>query len=317
MLAYFAIATWFPDCLVVAPCLSIASPTPVELAAILQLLRVFCRHALLLGEMSPLGLHELPWEGQMTLLINQSGMSTKTQRFLNACTYRGVPVYRNGQLNDLFGFVAVAGTTHANFLENVIHIDIPPRCGGLPAVLDDKTQRQLVAEFQPKLLMYRLENFRSVAASQFDVPHFSSPTREIAHALGMGIIDKKLREDLVGLLEEQDQSTRAERSTDERAVVLEALLVLCHEHKESVYVGEVRDMANAILREREERGDLTYKDVGKQLKALRLFTKRLNRFGRGINLWENIRKRIHRLAFEYTVLSIEQGQECCPDAYIP
>ena len=165
--------------------------------------------------------------------------------------------------------------------------------------------------------MYRLKNFSKIAASPFDVPHFSSPTREIARALGMCIIDKKLREELVGLLEEQDQSTRAERSTDERAVVLEALLVLCHEHKESVYVGEVRDMANAILREREERGDLTYKDVGRQLKALRLFTKRLNKFGRGINLWENIRKRIHRLAFEYTVLSVEQGQECCPDAYIP
>ena len=301
----------------IAPCISLASPAPVELVAVLQLLSAFCRHALLLGEVSPLGLHELPSELQITLLINHSGMSSKTQQFLNTYMYRGVPVARNGHLKDLFGLNVVAGNTHANFLENAIQIDIPPRLGGLPAMLDEKAHQQLVSEFQSKLLMYRLKNFRRIAASQFDVPHFSSPTREIARALGVCIIDKKLREELVGLLEEQDQSTRAERSTDERAVVLEALLVLCHEHKESVYVGEVRDMANAILREREERGDLTYKDVGRQLKALRLFTKRLNKFGRGINLWENICKRIHRLAFEYTVLSVEQGQECCPDAYIP
>src|SRR5205814_4814046 len=90
LLAYFAIASWFPESLVVAPCLSLASPAPVELVALLQLLSCFCRHTILLGEVSPLGLHELPWEVQMTLLIHHAGMSAKTQRFLNACTYRGV-----------------------------------------------------------------------------------------------------------------------------------------------------------------------------------------------------------------------------------
>jgi len=252
----------------------------------------------------------------MTLLIHHAGMSTKTQRFLNACTYRGVPVYRNGQLKDLFGLIVVAGATHATFLENAIQIDIPPRCGGLPAGLDDKTLGQLVAEFQSKLLMYRLENFRSISASQFDVPRFTSPTRQIARALGMCIVDNELRAEIVGLLEEQDESTRAERSMDLRAVVLEALLVLCHEHKQSVYVREVSDVVNAILRDRGERGDLTYKAVGTQLKALRLFTKRLDKFGRGINLGGSIRKQIHRLAVDYGVLSVEQGQQCCPDAYM-
>jgi hypothetical protein len=252
----------------------------------------------------------------MTLLINQSGMSAKTQRFLNSCSYRGVPVYRNGQLKDLFGLNVVAGNTHANLLENAIQIDIPPRCGGLPAILDEKAQQQLVSEFQPKLLMYRLENFRKISASRFDVPRFTSPTREIARALGMCIIDSKLRGEVVGLLDPQDASTRAELSMDLRAVVLEALLVLCHEHKESVYVKEVRDMVNAILRDRGERGDLTYKAVGAQLKALRLFTKKLDKFGRGIDLREDIRKQIHRLAVDYGVLSVEQGHQCCPDAYI-
>ena len=83
-----------------------------------------------------------------------------------------------------------------------------------------------------------------------------------------------------------------------------------------MYVKGVRDLANGILREREESGDLTYKDVGTQLKTLRLFTKRLDKFGRGINLGGSIRKQIHRLAVEYGVLSVEQGQQCCPDAYM-
>jgi hypothetical protein len=182
--------------------------------------------------------------------------------------------------------------------------------------LEDKIQRQLVAEFQPKLLMYRLENFRSVAESQFDVPHFTSPTREIARAFGMGIINSKLRDEVVGLLEEQNAAVRAELSMDLRAVVLEGLLVLCHEQKQTVYVKEVSEIVNAILRDRGERGDLTYRAVGEQLKQLRLFTKKLDKSGRGINLGESIRKKIHRLSVEYGALSVEQGQQCCPDAYI-
>ena len=52
VLTHFAIASWFPELLVVAPSLSLASPAPVELVALLQLLSCFCRHAILLGEVS-------------------------------------------------------------------------------------------------------------------------------------------------------------------------------------------------------------------------------------------------------------------------
>ena len=72
------------------------------------------------------------------------------------------------------------------------------------------------------------------------------------------------------LLRPQDENRRFDSACGEPAVVLEALLVLCHENKSKVHVGEVSEIANGILEARGDGYHLHPRQVGAILKPFGL-----------------------------------------------
>jgi hypothetical protein len=80
--------------------------------------------------------------------------------------------------------------------------------------------------------------------------------------------DATLSAEVINLLQQEDIDFRSARWTDLRTIVIEAVLVLCHEAKDLVYVSEVAEIAGEIST---CRGGTTQVDagaVGKWLKRL-------------------------------------------------
>jgi len=116
---------------------------------------------------------------------------------------------------------------------------------------------------------------------------------------------------LIALLRDQDESVRAEQSA-EMSPVLEALMVVCHERRKDVHVGEIAKLASQILEVRGERMGISPKEVGNKLKLLALRTCRLDAGGRGLKLTQEICARIHRAANAFAVSAIGNGLSACP-----
>ena len=69
-----------------------------------------------------------------------------------------------------------------------------------------------------------------------------------------------------------------------------------------LYVGEIASGVNAVLeRGRGEMLELTPRQVGSKLRSMGITTKRLDGLGRGIQLLDPVRRRIHRLAWNYQI----------------
>src|SRR5947207_1321717 len=71
-----------------------------------------------------------------------------------------------------------------------------------------------------------------------------------------------LRTGNIQALKSLDQQAKADQSAGPGAVVLEALLVLCHENKQEAYVRDICQLVNGILLGRHETLELSPKAVG-------------------------------------------------------
>jgi hypothetical protein len=312
MLSFFALASWFPDCFSVAPCLSIAGAVRVELALMLQLLACFCRHSLTLAEPTHNTLLALPWKLRPTLLINCSEVSPKLQNFFEASSYHGTSIPTNtGELVDTFGIKALASSDHV-FMDSALGLAVPPRRGGMPALWNEPDLVELAARFQPQLLQCRLDRWQQVAASTWDQQEFASPTRELAHGFGICLPSDQLRGELVGLLRGHEEEAQVACSTNDRALVIEGLLAVCHDpQKESVFVASLTAIVNTIFKMRGETSQLKPRRVGALLKSLGIPAERLGKAGRGLLLREQTRAAIHTLAKEFAVRSIQDKVQRC------
>ena len=209
-----------------------------------------------------------------------------------------------------------AGRRHSRLLENVIELSISPRHAAQLSLLNDKTLKDLENEYQPRLLMYRLKNYSSVFSSTADdMVDLTLPLLAVARNMGLCFAETELRSNLSNLLKDQDEAVRGERMVEHRGVVLEALLVLCHEpNRQSVTVEKVTELVNALLLGRGETICLSDRGVGEQLKSLQIFTRRLSGGkNRGIHFDVSNRKKMHKLASDYDVPFplVQEGTECC------
>jgi hypothetical protein len=313
LLTASAISSWFATCFAVAPCLSIATSTTSEAVRVLRFLSCFCYHPLRLGALSRNDLLNLPMQLHPTLLINGTGLNKGAHTLLNVSNHRGIFVQKDGSLVDLYCAKVVAGVHQATFLEGALHVSIDPPQLIQTSPFDDDAEEELARRFQPRLLRYRLENWDQVARSLFDAPAFISPTREIARTLGMCLVDEELQKNISALLLDRDRELRGNRSLDFPATVIEALLAFCHENgTTSVHVKDITLGARAILEARGENAELSYESVGLILKNLGLHTAKLDRNGKGLELREETRKRIHHLALQYDIeTAASKGVRLC------
>jgi hypothetical protein len=168
----------------------------------------------------------------------------------------------------------------------------------------DGTGEGSAEELQADLLRYRLEQHARVCRQEFRPPLFSSgPALQLARCVG-GCIDEApilaaLMEALAGL----DEQARVARAGELPAIVVEALLVFCHEKRGEVRAGELADTANAILAGRGERLAVRPRQMGALLAELGFTTVRLGSHGRGLRLDPAVRGRAHQLAGSHAVCS--------------
>jgi hypothetical protein len=198
------------------------------------------------------------------------------------------------------------------FADVGLRLAVPPMLSSF-STQDEEREGITINDLQNQLLMYRLQNFGSVRSSQFDAPDFSGSTRELARMLGgciVGAADVQAR--LLDLLRPRDEAERTESTRRLKAVVVEALVVACHEQKPSVHVGEVSNLANAILSRSEESFQMSPKEVGAKMKQLGFRTTRLDFAGRGICLLKEQCALIHKLGRAYGVPTLRKGRPGCP-----
>jgi len=192
-----------------------------------------------------------------------------------------------------------------------ISITLSPAPLGTP-VLTDEIEANLSAKFQGQMLQYRIEKFGEVRLSTFDVPQFAGSIRTIARFLGTCVPDDPdLQRRIVSLLGGQDAAARAALAMRPESLVIEALLILCHENKSIVYIGEVAATLNGILENRGENFKVPPRAVGPRVAALGLFTERDGN-GYAFKLTSEARRQIHDLARTYSVPSVFSAPANCP-----
>jgi hypothetical protein len=308
LLAHFCFASLFSDCLTMSPCLLLSGDC-VAAMSVLRFLGCICRHPVLLAESK---LQGLPCELRPTRLICQPDPGLN--RLLAALQFRGFGIVDRGARQINGGTAVYVGNTELKspFADVGLWLTVPATARSF-STQEEEREAATISNLQNRLLMYRLQNFGQVKSSQFDAPEFSGSTREMARMLGQCIVNAaELQARLVNLLRPRDDADRVERTCRLEAIVVEALVVACHEQRPSVHVGDVAALANGILSRSGESFQLTPREVGAKLKQLGLRTTRLDAAGRGIYLLKEQCALIHKLGRAFGVPTLREALPGCP-----
>jgi hypothetical protein len=295
IVARFVLFTWVIEAVPVAPGLAVTGPDTHAGGQLVNLLHCLCRHSLRMGGVTPARLCSLPSAMGFTLQISQAKIGDKLQSLLNDASRRDQKIPHRGELLDLYGgqvLVSEDWRPSSRFLQ------IPILPGSRRLIeLDLATQHQILAEFQPRLLGFRRLKLADAQKASYDASSLIFPLRELAQSLAAATPDDAvLRAEVVELLREEDTDIRSARWTDLGTIVVEALLVVCHEEKDFVYVGELAEIAQEIRMDRGEQGQVDSGTVGKRLKSLGFVTEPRDECGVRLRLGTDVCDRAHRLA---------------------
>jgi hypothetical protein len=310
---YFSFATWFTKFLPAAPCLLIGGSRP-EVVLSLELLSCLVRHPLPLGDVTRSSLCSLPMHLEPTLLIDQQRISRSTLGLLGSSNSHTAYVPRKDGLVNICCSKALScqGTVNIqNFGDSALQINIPPSRGRLP-ILFAREKEEITTLFQSRFLAYRVRNICKVRDSQCDFPEFDSRIRILGRVLGAPIVDDpELQADLGPLLSNYQDGVLASKWLDLRCVVIEALLVHCHENSgEKLHVGRLTITVNLILRGRGETIKYEPESIGAILREHGFSPKR-NRQGYAIFLNESTRRLIHQLAVRFDLATTQADAGKC------
>jgi hypothetical protein len=320
IIAAFVLCSWFPDRLRIAPYLWLVGPLSTGKSTILKLLQALCRRAFLMGDFTAASLYQLPSLLSPTLLIDEndledSMLSAAIQRLLRIGNTPGTPVIRNGRAFDPYCVKVLASRqppSDAALASRSIVIGTSPSTRPL-APLDAAAIERIALEFQPKLLMFRLQNFHNLHVSDVFSSWIDSMThriRDIADALAAPMFgDTELENNLIAVLDQQDYDARIQQSLEPEWLVTEALYALCHQDDarpyrfarktSSILVGGIAKMVNQRMAERGEDVRIHAKRAGLILRALGIRTKPLGKLGRGIELNSVVREKVHKLSRQF------------------
>jgi hypothetical protein len=311
-LTYFLFATLFPECVNSWLWAAVVAPDPVGSSVLLQMLSSVCLYPLHVGELTLSAMLTLPLSPCPNLLIiDQLTPNKELARVLRVMSRPNAHILRGGKLHNVCIPTLVCTAEPLSdrwILDQAIQVVLTPNRGRLPR-FDEQSAQKL----RDKLLCYRELNFAKVRDSDFDVPQFASPMREVASMLANSIVDDpSLQRCLLMLFEPQDQHVRISRTHSIAAIAAEAALFLSHESgRRHAFVGEIATIANGILKGRgEDSLTLDPRAVGHQLRAIGLFSQRLGRAGRGIRFAKNVRRTIHELAVAYDVRTPLDNSSC-------
>ncbi len=309
LLVAFALSSWFCDCMPVAPVLYLLGPDSV-VSQVLRLLGCLCHRSVLLGDVDFEGLATLPNRLGATLLVNQRDLGRRVKRALLASNRRHFCVVRGRGRLDLYGGKAFS-CEDSLVDEHGLRVSVSPAQDPLPFLTD--SEEQVVAQsFQARLLRYRMVHYERVRDKEVDRRAFVPEMRDEALTWLAPIIDcRELSKSVFEEILRQSRQAAEARFFDPKCVVAEAALSFCHKADAAhFFVGELAERVNALLKGRHEECDLSAKRVGLVLRDLGVHGDRVAE-GYKIVLTDVVRERIHQLAFDYRVLSLEDGARRC------
>jgi hypothetical protein len=313
LVARFPLSTWVVEARRVAPYLLIVGPDCREVTQLLALLRCLCRHPLALTEVSAGGLCSLPMDLGLTLLIDQPELSEPVQRILNASQKREQKFPRRGGLWRPFCSKAAHCAGYFQpWAIGAVKIPLIPIGRTLPA-LDERELVRIANDFQPRLLSYRFATFLKAQESRFDNSISDFATRETINTLAACTPENTdLQAEIVDLVADQMEEVCHARWTDPTVILIESLLLLCHLSGEpGPYVGQVTDTMKTLFSARGEEKDLKPNQVGSLIRRLGLETEPRDKHGIQLLLTETACRKIHELARNFAVPSIENPVAGC------
>ena len=307
LLTFFVLATWLVDFLPFAPFLWIVTPPTTTAAPLEQVLSALCRRALVVNDISGTGLHSLT-DLRPTLLTEVFQPTRHMLNLFRASTRCGALIAAGGKAVDascpriVFAPEPLRDPASAGF---PLELVLSPTRGYVPLMSAADAERA-AAEFQAKLLHYRLLNSAKVCTPAFDLSQFTVPMQVLAQSLGASIVgDDKLQARLVPLLKPVDSEIRVGHASLLTAVGVEALLARCHIHTGKYFpVIELTADVNTVLRGRGECSQVSPENVGWTLRALGLRTDFIPGGRKGLVLSNEVRQRIHQLAAGYGVRTL-------------
>lgn len=311
---YFGFATWFPHVDRPTPCLGISGP-PAEALRLQQLLRSLVRRGFRTLDLTSISFRRIIGELRPTLLLDWRHLSQHSRRLLCASCTPGAHVVAPDSIID-FGMpraIYFGAEPDPEFPGDFclrVHLT-PAKCGH--SMLSENALGKICTNFQPRYLDYRLCNFAAVRDSEFDSPELQGESRIMAKLYGSCVVGApELQAGMRALIDDRESELRESRFTDHTCVVIEVIFATCHDPKRQVMrVMELTDDVNAILKARGDTVQLKPRAVGAKLDKLRLRREPRNGFGRQILLNARAKRRIHELARDYKVESIQQQIPVC------
>jgi hypothetical protein len=272
---------------------------------------------MMLAELTPAGFRSLRRHLSPTLLIHQQVLRPNMQRLFRASNHHGMHLLASGgSVVDLYGPKAIfcgEGSTVEACGDEEIQISVATSQLQSPA-LGEQLLDEIAADFQPRLLMYRLKNHAKVGAAQVDVSEFKFATGRLARALADCFPeDSDLARDTVRLLRAQNELVHEQRFRDVRCAIVEILCALVHhrEHK-AVNVSELTKDVSTLLQSRGETLQYSAEEVGWKLKELGI-PRHTDSSGRKVVLDRDTSRIVHRLAEVYDLPCSQNVEAGCPD----
>ena len=309
-LTFSVFANWLADGLPVAPFLWIVAPPTTRAAPLAQLLGLLCRRALVVNDISPTGFRSLPTDLAPTLLTEIFQPTRRVLNLLRASNRHGAFIAADGQAVDTFCAKIVFAPEPLRDPASAgfpLELVLSPTDTFVPLMSSAEAER-IAAEYQAKLLHYRLSSWAKLRTPAFDLSQFTVPMQELAYSLAASIVDDdELQSLVVPFLKPLDSEMRVDRASLLPAIVLEVLLARCHGTTgQNFPVADLTADVNTVLRGRGEIVEVSPEKVGWTLRALGLHTDFLPGGRKGLRLVNNVRKEIHDLAAAYGVRALRE-----------
>ncbi len=310
LVAAFILSTWFVEKLAVAPYLWICGPPGSGKTTLLRLLHCLCRRPVLVAGSAPAWVYSLPALLRPTLLFDELQLdgtqhSHSLECWLRAGNAHGVPVGVRGELVDGFGAKVLCSRRPASdsaLASRALHVSMIPSHRNLD-ILDEGVVQQIASDFQPRLLMFRLQHYREFRPWAVNLLPISPRMGDLMCALLLPLKGHKVAIDLLfDALDEQLRQAVIEKVDEPEALVIIALSAYCHDARFSaVLVGQFAAMVNENRRQAGEEADLKPRAVGSILKSLGLTTDKVSGLGRGLRFTTTVKRRIHQLLQSYNL----------------
>jgi len=309
-LTFFVFATWLNDYLPAAPFLWIVAPPTTEVGPLLQVIHLLCRRSLILSDISAARFRFLPVDLRPTLIVEVYQQSRQVLNLLRASKRHRALIAADGKAIDAFGARIVLARDPLHDPASAgfpLELVLPPTRQYIPLMSSSEVGR-IGAEYQAKLLHYRVLNWAKVRTPAFDLDQFTVPMRETGHSLAASIVDDdELQSQIVPLLKPLDTEIRVNHASLLPAIALEAILARCHTASGKYFaVGDLTKDVNTVLRGRGEMFEVSPEDIGWVLRGLGLHTDFMPGGRKALILRDDVRNKVHSLAAAYGVRTLRE-----------